>query len=115
MLAVAACALLITAGLELAVWRPLRLARRELVAHHQRMKTYLDAELARSAYHMHSQGLVAEMTRSSAWHARRVRELSQKPGFDPDRERANDRTYQPGDEELKAQILMSKDAGERSF
>lgn len=83
MLAVAACALLFTAGVELAVWRP----RREFLEHHQRRKTYFEDEISRSAYHMHSNGLVAQMTRAAAWHAQRIRELRQNPRFDPARER----------------------------
>lgn len=111
MLAVAACALLLSAGLEFAVWRP----RRELIARHHEMKTYFDTEISRSAYYLHSKRLVDQMTRASAWHAERIRELRQRPGFDPARERASDLNHQPFDGDLRYQIILSRDAGERSF
>src|SRR5262245_53733927 len=101
MLAVAACALLITAGLELAVWRP----RREFIAHHEKMKTYFDTEIAKSAYYAHSERLVDQMTKASAWHAQRIRELRRNPRFDPARERASDYTHQPCDEDLQYHII----------
>jgi type II secretory pathway pseudopilin PulG len=109
MLVVAIVAILLAAGLDLFLREPMRRARREMIARHERIAAYYAREAAREVpFYPLGDDLKRDLRRASEWHGSRAREIREAAGFDPVKEGLRDERQNPSDLDITGRLYNAR-------